>query len=196
MAQETLVVFINLVIDESLLAHQLAVHALLESLDNLLQDRLVEDHLLAAHAARHITTGEQFAALQDDSVASGIQRIHPKLLVENLARKDEHLHVGILLLGAAADFHANGGRTAQSQIEQHEVGLLRLDKSPVSRFVFGSSYDFCLRNVGLEDALGTFQLQWNIFYYNHFKILHISILFLVFLFNSSLRFLMLNFCYF
>ena len=153
MAQEALVILVYLIIDESLLAHQLAIHALLEAIHYLVQDRLIEHHLLAAHAASHIATSQQLATLQDDAIATGIKHIHPELLIQYLAREDEHLHLRILLLGLATYLHPHCSGTAQSQVQEHQVGQLLLDEFPIGYLVFGCTYNLSLRNVVLEDAL-------------------------------------------
>ena len=77
MAEESLVVLINLVIDHCLLMHQLASYALLESIYYLLENRLVENQFLSTHAGSHVTTGQQFSALEDDAFTSCIKHIYP-----------------------------------------------------------------------------------------------------------------------
>lgn len=84
MTEKTLIVFIDIVVNQRFLAHELVVYALLKSLDDLFQDGLVEDKPLAVHHTCHITACEQFAAFEDDAVAAGIQGIYPKFLVEYL----------------------------------------------------------------------------------------------------------------
>ena len=56
MTKETLIVFVNLIIHECLLPHQLVAHAMLEALDDFLEYGLVEHHFLAVHDAGHIAT--------------------------------------------------------------------------------------------------------------------------------------------
>ena len=56
---------------------QLGVDALLESLDNLLEYRLVENVFLATHNAFHVTSCEQFATLQADAVSTSVEDIDP-----------------------------------------------------------------------------------------------------------------------
>lgn len=63
MAKETLIVFVNLIIHECLLPHQLVAHAMLEALDDFLENGLIEHHFLACHHADHIAACEQFATL-------------------------------------------------------------------------------------------------------------------------------------
>lgn len=159
MAQETLVILINLIIYQSLLTHQLAVYALLETVYYLLKDRLVEHQFLTSHAARHIATRKEFATLQNDAVAARIEHINPEFFVQNFSCKDEHLHVRILLLGLAADFYAYRGGTAQSEVEQNQIGQLLLDEFPIGYFALGSTDDFSLWNIILEDTLCTLQFQ-------------------------------------
>ena len=183
MAQETLVILINLIIHQSLLTHQLAVYAPLETVYYLLKDRLVEHQFLTSHAARHIATRKEFATLQNDAVAARIEHIYPEFFVQNFSCKDEHLHVRILLLGLAADFYAYRGGTAQSEVEQNQIGQLLLDEFPIGYFALGSTDDFSLWNIILEDTLCTLQFQGHVFYYDDFKIFH----FLIFLYSYDFK---------
>ena len=183
MAKETLVVLINLIIHQSLLTHQLAVYAPLETVYYLLKDRLVEHQFLAAHTARHIATCKEFATLQDDAVAARIEHIYPEFFVQNFSRKDEYLHVRILLLGLTADFYAYRGRTAQTQVEQNQVRQLLLDEFPIGYFALGSTDDFSLGNIVFKDSLCALQFQGHVFYYDDFKIFHC----LIFLFSYDFK---------
>ena len=173
MTQEALVIFVNLVVHQGLLAHRLTAYALLETLDDFLHDRLVENHALARHHTQHITACEQFSALQTDTVATRIEHVNPQFFVENLTREDKHLNLRIGLLGLTADFHTDGGGTVQSEVEQHEVGLLLFDESPVSRLILCRSDDFRLRNLVTENTFGTLQFQGNILHNDYFEIFHI-----------------------
>ena len=157
MAQETLVILINLIIHQSLLTHQLAVYAPLETVYYLLKDRLVE-HQSYLPAARHIATRKEFATLQNDAVQPA-SSTSTQSFVQNFSCKDEHLHVRILLLGLAADFYAYRGGTAQSEVEQNQIGQLLLDEFPIGYFALGSTDDFSLWNIILEDTLCALQFQ-------------------------------------
>ena len=95
MAQESLVVFVNLIVEQCLLIGELAVDRQFKPLYNATQYRFVEHHGLSLHHRAHITTGEQFATLKDNTVGTGIEYIHPQLLVEYLACEDEHLDLRI-----------------------------------------------------------------------------------------------------
>ena len=77
------------------------------------------------------------------------------------------------LLRVAADLDANGGRAAQSEVEQHEVGLLLLQQPPVSRLVLCCSDYFCLGNVGAHDTEGSFEFEGYILNDDDFEIFHI-----------------------
>ena len=159
MAQETLVVLINLVVDEGFLTSQLRRDSMLEAIDNLLQDGLVEYQLLAFHDGHHVTTRQQFATLQNDAVGTRIEHVHPQFLVEYLARKDEYLHLRIELLGLTADFHTYRCRATQSEVEQHEVGLLLFDESPEGSLVLSRADDFRFWYLVTYDAFCTFQFE-------------------------------------
>ena len=75
----------------------------------------------------------------------------------------------------AADLHSDGRRASQSQVEQHQVGQLLLDESPVGGFVLCCSDDLGLRDIVTEDAHGTFQLEGHILYNDDFKWFHICL---------------------
>ena len=77
MAQETLVVFVYLIVEQSLLACRLFAHGALENLHYAFHYRLVEHQCLAGHHACHVGTSEKFAALQYYSVSPGVEHIHP-----------------------------------------------------------------------------------------------------------------------
>ena len=77
MAEEPLVVLINFIIDHRLLMHQLASYTLLESINDLLKNRLVENQFLSTHTGCHITTGKQFSALEYNAFTSSIEHIYP-----------------------------------------------------------------------------------------------------------------------
>ena len=65
MAEESLVILINIVVNDGTGAAVLTDHALLEACHNLLQNGLVEDQTAAVHHQTHIVAGEQFARLED-----------------------------------------------------------------------------------------------------------------------------------
>ena len=142
---------------------------MLEAVDNLFEDGLVEHHLLALHHTRHVGPCQQFAALEADAVATCIEHIHPQLFVEYLAGEDEHFHVRIRLLGVAANLDTHGGAAAQTKVEQHQVGRIALDESPVLRLVLGRSNDFGLGDVVTEDAFSAFQFERNILHDDDFE---------------------------
>ena len=64
-------------------------------------------------------TRQQFAALENDAVGSGIEHVDPQLFVQYLAREDEYLDLRIHLLGLPANLDAYGSGTAQAEVEQH-----------------------------------------------------------------------------
>ena len=172
MAQESLVVLVYLVVYQGLLLNQFATNGTLKALYNLFEDRLVEHQLFAIHHGRYIATCEQLACLQDDTIGTSIEHINPQLLVQYLTSKNQHLYIGMYLLGVAADFYTYGSRTTQTQIEQHQVGLLLLDEAPVGLLVLGCSNHFGLGNITLHDAKGALKLQGHIFYYYYFEVFH------------------------
>ena len=123
MAQETFIVFVNLIAYQSLLMIHLLLYCIAELIHYLLEYGLVEHIFLAVHHAQNVVAGEQLATLKNDAVAMSVQSVHPQLLVEYLAGEDEHLHVLVFRLQLLADFDADGCAAAQSEVEQHEVGL-------------------------------------------------------------------------
>ena len=172
MAQETLVVLVDLVVDESLLTRQLRRYGMFEALDYLLEDRLVEHQLLALHDGHHIATGQQFATLQDNAIGTSIEHVDPQLLVQDLAREDEDAHLRIGLLGLTTDLDAYGGGTTQPQVEQYEVGLLLLDETPEAGFIVGSTNDLRLGNLVAYDAFRAFEFEGHVLDNNELKFFH------------------------
>jgi len=77
MPEQALVIFVYLVMHERFLTCELAAYGTFETLHYLLQNRLVEDKTLAFHYAAYITTREQFATLQNYTIGTGIEHIHP-----------------------------------------------------------------------------------------------------------------------
>ena len=77
MAEEALVVFVDVVVDERVLSHGVLEDGVAETLEHLFEDWLVEDHALAVEDALHVATGEEFAALEYDAVSSCIKGIDP-----------------------------------------------------------------------------------------------------------------------
>ena len=140
---------------------------------------MVEDHPLASHTTGDIAACKQFTTLEDDAVATGIEDIHPKFLIQNLSCKDEHLDRRITLLGVATDFYAHRSGTSQAQIEQHQVGKLLLDQPEVCLLTVGSADDFGLWYLVADNTLSPFQFKRHILYNNDFKIVHIRICILI-----------------
>ena len=171
--EETLVVLVDLVVDEGFLLHKLTTNGGLETLDNLFEDGFVEHEFLAIHHGRDIATREQLARLEDDTIGTCIEHIDPELFVEDLAREDEHLDIGMEFLGVAANLDAHRGGASKAQVEQHEVGLLLFEQSPVGWFVFGRSYHFCFRNIAPDDSQSAFKFEGHILDNNYFKFIHI-----------------------
>ena len=145
---------------------------MLETLDNLLENRFIEHQLLALHHGHHVATGQQFATLQYDAVGTGIKHVNPQLLVEYLAREDEHLHLLVHFLGLTANLHAHGGRSAQAEVEQYKVGLLLLDKPPEADLIVGSPDDLSLRNLVTYDTFSAFEFEGHVLDDNHLKLFH------------------------
>ena len=77
MTEKTLVVLVDLIVYQGLLLDELTADGGLKSLDNLLENRFIEHQLLTIHHGRDITTGQQFASLEDNAVCTGIEYIHP-----------------------------------------------------------------------------------------------------------------------
>ena len=125
---------------------------MLEPLYDAAQDGLVEHQLLAVHHSHHVVACQQFAGLQYDAVGAGVEHVYPQLLVQDFACEDEHLHLGVQLLGLSAQLHADGGRTSQPQVEQHQLRQLLLEQSPVGSLVGCCAGDFGFGYVGGYDA--------------------------------------------
>ena len=172
MAQKTFVILINLVIDQCLLTSQLRRDGMFETLDNLFENGLVEHQLLALHHRHDVVTGQQFTALQDNTIGTGIEHVNPKFLVQYLARKDEHFHLFVEFFGLTTDFNTNGGRTAQSKVEQHEVGLLLFDQSPKAGLIFCSPNNLSFGNLMTYNAFSTFEFEGHVLDNNHLKFFH------------------------
>ena len=64
------------------------------------------------------------------------------------------MHVGVVLGQFAAHLHTDGGRAAQTQVEQHQLGYLLLHQRPELGFAHGGTYHFGLGNLLTEYADG------------------------------------------
>ena len=157
MAQETLVILVYLVSDESLLPKNLVAHHALELLYNLFENGLIKHQSLAIHHAGYVAPRKQFAAFEYNPIATCIEHVEPQFLIKNLARKDKHLNLGKLLLGVPANLYADGGRTTQTEVKQHQVGQLLFQQFPIRRFVICRPDDGCLRYFVSEYAFRTLQ---------------------------------------
>ena len=174
MAEEALIIFVDVVRDESLLAHDLIVDTFLEPLHDLFEDRLIEDELLTAHHSFDIIARQQFPGLEDDTVAACVEHIDPQLLIQDLTREDKHLHLRIALLRMAADLHTDSRRAAEAEVEQHEVGLLLPHQFPVGGLIGCRTEDMCLRNVVGNDSFRAFELEGHILYNDDIEVFHIA----------------------
>ena len=172
MTKEALVIFVNLIIYQSLLAHQLTIDTFLETFYDFLQNRLIENHLLTTHAGSHIATGQEFPTLQDNTIATCIKNIHPELLIQDFSRENQYLYVRILFLGIAADFYTHRSGTAQTKIEKHEVRQLLFDEFPIAHLTVSCSDNLSFGYIVFENSFRTFQFQRYILYYDYFKIVH------------------------
>ena len=175
MTKETLVIFVNLVVHQCLLLDNLAADRGFETLDDLLEDRLVEHQLLAIHHGRDITTSQQLASLQNNTVSPGIQHVHPQFLIQDLTREDQHLHLRVQFLRVTTDLHADGGRSPKAEIKQHEVGNLLLEQSPVGWFRVCCTNHFRLWDVRADYTEGAFQFEGHILNDNDFEMIHVVI---------------------
>ena len=92
MAQESLVIFIYVILEHGIGLGRLCTHHLLEAGDDLLQKRFVEDILAPVHDQHHIVTFKQIACLEDDTIGSCRENFHPEALVEHFAREDKDTH--------------------------------------------------------------------------------------------------------
>ena len=117
-AQETLVITVNLVVDERLLARCIAAHILTETLNEFFEHRLVEDIALACHHIVYLVFCEQFACLERYTVGTGIEHIDPQLLVEELACEHEHLHLWMLFFHSRTDFHTHSCRATKTKVKE------------------------------------------------------------------------------
>ena len=90
---------------------------------------------------------------------SGIEHVNPKLLVQDFAGEDEYAHLRIHLLGLTAYLDADSRGAAQSEVEQHEVGLLLFDESPEGSLVLSRADDFRFWYLVTYDAFCTFQFE-------------------------------------
>ena len=158
MSEETLVVFVYLVVDDGFLTHHLTAYIVLEQLYDALKDGLIEHQLLAIHYTHDIVACEHLAGLEDDTITSGIKNIDPKFLVECLPGENQYLDVWMLFLCVTANLNTYGGGATQSQVEQNEVGQLFLQQLPVFLLVVGGADNVGLGYVVANDADGTFHL--------------------------------------
>ena len=85
---------------------------MLETVNNLLQDGLVEHQLFALHNGHHVATCQQLTGLENDAVGSCIEHVDPQLLVEDFASKDEDAYLRVQLLGLTAQLNADGSATS------------------------------------------------------------------------------------
>ena len=145
---------------------------MLEAVDDFLKDGLVENHLLSLHDARHIGPGQQLATLQTDTVATSIEHVHPELLVQDLSCEYQHFHLWVALFGMSAYLHAYGSRTTQPQVEQHQVGKIVLDESPILGLILSCADNLGFGNVVTEDSFCAFQFQGHVFHDDYFKLFH------------------------
>ena len=70
--EETLVILVDVIVEECFLTHGFVEHRPAETLEYLLQNGLIEHHALAVEHTLHITLRKQFTTLQDDAVGSGV----------------------------------------------------------------------------------------------------------------------------
>ena len=183
MPQEALVILVYLVADQRLLPHDAGVDRMFEAFDNHLKYRLVEHKPTAVHDAGHVGPGQQFAALQYDTVATGVEGVNPELLVQYLPREYQDFNLRILDLCLPADVDAHHRRAAEAEVEEHKVGLLLPYQFPIITFVTCRAYNLSLGYVAAQYALGALQLQRDILYYYNLEVLHISLCLLL-LFSS------------
>ena len=172
MAQETLVVFIYVVVYQSIVLLHFCQHALAETHQNLLQNRLVEHQTSAMHHQHHVITLEQVSRLQYYAVGTGRKSLYPQTLVQNLACKYQYLQVAVSVSELSADVHAHRGAATQPQVQQNHVGHTLPHQFPQFRLVLRRTYNCCLRNLALEDMLCAFQFQLNIFDDNNLEFFH------------------------
>ena len=172
MAQKTFVVFVYIIIDNCLLSALTGQHTLFETFHNLLQNRIIEDKLLAVHHRLYIRSSQQFPGLQDDTVGSGLQCIYPQLFVKPFAGKDQHFQFRTLTVQAGTDVHSDGGRSAQSQIQENQIRSLLLKQLPEFSLGHGRTDHLGIGYFVTEDFFCSFQFQLHIFHNNNFKLFH------------------------
>src|SRR5574344_621235 len=112
MTEKSFVIFINFIINQCFLAHQLTTNTFFETVYNLFQNRLIEHHFFPIHTTSNISTCEKFTTFQNNTITTGIQYIYPKFLIEYLTGKDKNLYLRILFLRMSTDFYTYSRRTA------------------------------------------------------------------------------------
>ena len=75
-------------------------------------------------------------------------------------------------LSMTADLNTDGGRASKPEIEQHEIGLLLLQQSPIGRLVLRRSDDFGLGDIVADNTLRALQLQGHVLYDDYFEVFH------------------------
>ncbi|CDC97987.1 unknown [Prevotella sp. CAG:474] len=173
MSQKTLIVLINLIVNQRLGTHKATPDTMFESLYYLLEYGLIENQTFTAHTAGNITSGEQFATLQNNSVATSIEHIHPEFLIKYLSCKDKDLNPWIILFGVSAQLNAHSGRATKSQVEQHQIGLMLLHELKIVLLIVCSSNNYGFGNLIFEDTFCSFEFERNILYYDYLKFFHI-----------------------
>ena len=90
MAQEPLVVFVDVILQHRVGLCRFGAHHLAEACDDLFEERLIEHISPAVHDQHHVVALQQIAGLQYDTVGACCQHLHPQALVEHFTREDKH----------------------------------------------------------------------------------------------------------
>ena len=173
MPEQTLVVLVDFVVEHHFLMSVVVIDRLFETVEDLLQNGLVEHHALTGHHTHHVASCQQLTALEDDAIGASVECIDPKALVEYLACEDEHMDVRVFLAQCRADVNSHGGGTAQSEVEQNQVWQFLTEQGPQFVLCHCRSDDFRLGDVVAEDLFGAFQFQFGVFYNDYFEFIHI-----------------------
>ena len=79
------------------------------------------------------------------------------------------MHVGVVLGQFAAHLHTDGGRAAQPQVEQHQLGHLGSHEFPEFGFGGSCAYNLGLWYFGVEDLLCALKLKLHILHDDDFE---------------------------
>ena len=71
-----------------------------------------------------------------------------------------------------ADLYAYSGRTTQSEVKEHQIGLGLLNQSPIGGFVLCGTDDLGFRDFVTEDSFCALQFQGYVFDNDDFEWIH------------------------